>query len=119
MQRILTSLKQSLRQTIFVLGLMLLISLSSLFSVQESSYAATYSVNKLTPEEKTDRAYEYNEAAGIQEEKREEAYEKAIKDAESPQTVEKAYERELKAENVKEPNIIEKAENLIEKATSK
>ena len=119
MQRILSNLKQALRQTIFVLGLMLLIGTCSFFLVQQPSYAAISSANKLTPQEKIDRAYEYNEAAGFQEEKREEAYEEAIKDAESPQTLEKAYERELKAEKVQEPNIIQKAEELIEKVTSK
>jgi len=119
-QRILSSFNQALRQTIFVLGLMLLISISSSFLfVQQSSYADPYSATKLTPEEKIDRAYEYNEAAGIQEERREEVYEQAIKDSKTPQTVEKAYERELKAEKVQEPNIIEKAEKVIEKVTSK
>ena len=118
MQRILSNLTQALRQTIFVLGLMLLIG-SSFFFVQQPSYAAISPANKLTPQEKIDRAYEYNEAAGFQEEKREEAYEEAVKDAESPQTMEKAYERELKAEKVQEPNIIQKAEELIEKVTSK
>ena len=118
MQRILSNLKQALRQTIFVLGLMLLIG-GSFFLVQQPSYAAISSANKLTPPEKIDRAYEYNEAAGFQEEKREEAYEEAVKDAETPQTMEKAYERELKAEKVQEPNIIQKAEKLIEKVTTK
>jgi hypothetical protein len=105
-----------LGQTLCILALTLLIGISGSFLFfDKPSYAA----NKLTPEEKIDRAYEYNEAAGFQEEGRQEAYEQAIKDSKTPQTMEKAYERELKAEDVQEPNIIQQAEKVIEKATSK
>ncbi|SRR5579883_255153 len=120
MQRILSTLKRTIGQSILVLGLMFLISIANLFLfVQKPSYATTYSANKLTPEEKIDRAYEYNEAAGFREEKRQQAYEQAIKDSKSPQSLEKAYERNLKAENVQEPNLIEKTEELIKDVTSK
>lgn len=122
MQKISLTLGQALRRSIFVLGLMLLISVSSLFLfVQQPSYAVTSAASKLTPEEKINRAYIYNEAAGIREEERQEAYEQAIKDAESPATMEKAYERNEKAyekENP-QPNLIEKAEELVEKVIGK
>ncbi|MBR8835623.1 MAG: hypothetical protein DSM106950_16825 [Stigonema ocellatum SAG 48.90 = DSM 106950] len=120
MKRIFSSLTQGFCQRIFALGLMLLISLSSsFFFVQQPGYAAISPANQLTPENKVDRAYEYGEAAGFEEQKREDAYEKAIKDSESPQTLEKAYERNLKAEKVQEPNILEKAEELIQNVTGK
>ena len=114
MQRISLTLGQALRRSIFVLGLILLISVSSLFLfVQQPSYAVTSAATK------------YNESAGIKEEEkqeeRQEAYEQAIKDAESPATMEKAYERNEKAyekENT-QPNLIEKAEELVEKVISK
>lgn len=113
MEKILSMFNQGLRRTICILGLMILIGVSGSFLfLPQSSYAAS----KLTPEEKIDRAYEYNEAAGFREEQRQEAYEKAVKDAKTPQTMEKAYERELKAENVQEPNIVQQAEKVVEKA---
>ena len=117
MQRLLLTLGQALRRSIVVLGLMMLISLSGLFIlVQQPSYA-----DHLTPEEKVDRAYEYSEATGLKEEDRQEAYEEAVKDAESTGTMEKAFERNLKAERKEnpEPNLIEKAEELVEKVTGK
>lgn len=69
MQRILLGLGQALRQKIFVLGLMVLITLSGLFIfVQHPSYAVTRSSDKLTPDEKIEGAYEYSEGAGLLEE---------------------------------------------------
>jgi hypothetical protein len=114
MLRILTN--HSLRQKIFAFGCTLLITLSSFIFIQQPVYASLKSSEKLTPEEKIDRAYEYNRAAGIRAEDREEAYEQAIKDAENLNTMEKAYERNVKAykEENPEPNLIEKAEQLVE-----
>lgn len=122
MPRILSGLKQTFCQTILIVGLMLFISMSSLFCLQQPSFAATStSANKLTPDAKIDRAYQYNEAAGFKEEEREEAYEQAVKDSESLESLEKVYERNEKAyekENP-QPNIIEKAEEVIKDVTSK
>ncbi len=127
MQRILSSLKQVLRPKILVLGLMIFISLSGLFIfTQPPSYATTLEELKLippdqrpTPQEKIDRAYEYNRAAGVREERRQEAYEQAIKDAESLDTIEKAYERNLKAERKdnSQPNLLDKAGEIVDKVT--
>ncbi len=129
MQRILSSLKQVLRPKILVLGLMIFISLSGLFIfTQPPSYATTLEELKLippdqrpTPQEKIDRAYEYNRAAGVREEQRQEAYEQAIKvkDAESLDTIEKAYERNLKAERKdnSQPNLLDKAGEIVDKVT--
>ncbi|MBH8555356.1 hypothetical protein I8751_24020 [Nostocaceae cyanobacterium CENA357] len=127
MQRILSSLKQALPLKILVLVLMIFVSLSGLFIVtQPPSYATTLEELKLipqdqrlTPQEKIDRAYEYNRAAGMRAEERQEAYEQALKDGESLETMEKAYERNLKAERKEnsQPNLLDKAGEIVEKVT--
>lgn len=128
MPRILLTLKQALLSSMLVFGLMIFISLSGLFMVVQASYATTLEELKLippeykpTPQEKIDRAYERNEAAGFREEQRQEAYEQAIKDGKSLNTMEKAYERNVKAENAQNPpeSFGEKAKEVIEKVTGK
>lgn len=117
MRQIIKNLNQALRQTVFLVGLMLFISSSNLLAAMPS-YSTDIS---LTPEEKIDRAYEYSEATGLREEDREEAYEEALKDAKNNKTMEKAYERNLKAEGIenRQPGLIQKAEELVEKITGK
>ncbi len=128
MLRILLALKQALLSSMLVFGLMIFISLSGLLMVVQPSYATTLEELKLIPpeykptsQEKIDRAYERNEAAGFREEQREEAYEQAIKDGESLNTMEKAYERNVKAEKAQNPpeSFGEKAKEVIEKVTGK
>jgi hypothetical protein len=128
MLRILLTLKQALLSSMLVFGLMIFISLSGLFMVVQASYATTLEELKLippeykpTPEEKIDRAYERNEAAGIRAEQRQEAYEQALKDGKSLNTMEKAYERNVKAENAQNPSesFAEKAKEVLEKVTGK
>lgn len=121
MPKILGKFKQALSKTILSFALLVLVSCSTLFSFQQPSYAVPTRAYNLTPEEKIDRAYNYSEATGLNEEKRQEAYEQAVKDAQSPQTVEKAYERNLKAEKAEnpEPNLLEKAEQVVEKVLDK
>ncbi len=117
MQRIIVTSGKALLQSILIVCLMLVFSLMAwTFGIQQPSYAITSQTNQLTPEEKIDRAYEYNRAAGIREEERQEAYEQAIKESENPQ---KTYERNLKAykQENPQPNLIEKAEELVEKVT--
>lgn len=124
MQIILAIFNKALRQSIVVVGLMLLITVSGLFFFVQPSYALgfttekpTFPSEKLTPEEKIDRAYEYNRAAGLREEDRQQTYEQAVKDAATPE--EKVYERNVKAyeQENQEPNLIEKAGELVEKVT--
>jgi hypothetical protein len=122
MQTLLAIINKTLRQSMIVLGLMLLISMSGLFFfTQQPSYAITSSANQLTPEEKIDRAYEYNRAAGLREEDRQKTYEQALKDSNSPQSIEKTYERNLKTEQQENPNsnIIEQAKELVDRVTTK
>jgi hypothetical protein len=127
MEIILSIFNKALRQSIVVIGLMFVISLSGLFFFQPS-YAVGFSSEKptfpreqLTPEEKIDRAYEYNRAAGIRAEEREKAYEQAIKDSQTPQSVEKAYERNVKPDQIDNPIPVlgEKAKELVEQVTGK
>ncbi|ARV59954.1 hypothetical protein BZZ01_16160 [Nostocales cyanobacterium HT-58-2] len=128
MQLVLAILNKAVRQSIIVMGLMLLISLSGLFFFVHPSYAVAvttenpaFAAEKLTPEEKIDRAYEYNRAAGLREEDRQKAYEQAIKDSASLGSIEKTYARNGKAykQENPQPNFIEKAEELVEKLTGK
>lgn len=121
MQLILRIVNKALRQSIVVLGLMLLMSVSGLFFCVQPSYAVPFTTEKpifpsekLTPEEKIDRAYEYNRAAGLREEDRQQAYEQAVKDSKTPE--EKVYERNVKDS---QPNLIDKAGELVEKVTGK
>ncbi|MBN3899732.1 MAG: hypothetical protein V7L14_25210 [Nostoc sp.] len=129
MQKILLTLKQALRSSFLVVGLMVFIGLSGSFIfVQQASYATTLEELKLIPpeykpnsEEKLNRANEYDPGVGVQEEKRQEAYEEAIKDSKNLNTIEKAYERNLKAEKEQNPpeSFGEKAKEVIEKVTGK
>jgi hypothetical protein len=128
-QKILLTLKQALRSSFLVVGLIIFISLSgSLIFVQQSSYATTLEELKLIPpeykpnsEERINRANEFDPGIGIQEEERQEAYEQAIKDSKNLTTIEKTYERNLKAEQEQNPpeSFGEKAKEVIEKVTGK
>ncbi|MEH2290033.1 hypothetical protein [Nostoc sp.] len=129
MQKILLSLKQALRSSFLIIGLMVFISLSGSFIfIQQASYATTVEELKLIPpeykpnsQEKINRANEYDPGVGVQEEGREEAYEEAIKDGENLNTMEKAYERNLKVEREQNSpeSFGEKAKEVIEKVTGK
>ncbi|MFN6488112.1 MULTISPECIES: hypothetical protein [unclassified Nostoc] len=129
MQKILLTLKQALRSSFLVIGLMVFISLSASFIfVQQASYATTLEELKLIPpeykpnsEEKINRANEFDPGVGIQEEERQEAYEQAKKDSKNLNTLEKTYERNLKAEQQQNPpeTFGEKAKEVIEKVTGK
>jgi hypothetical protein len=127
MQKILLTFKKALRSTFLVVGLMMFISLSGSFIfVQQPSFATTLEELKLIPpeykpnsDEKINRANEYDPGVGVQEEKRQEAYEQAVKDSENLGTIEKAYKRNLKAEGNSEPNLLDKAGEIVEKVTGK
>lgn len=116
MQRILLALKQRLHKNIFVLGLMTLITVASLFIAAQPSYAVLHSKDKLTPDERVDRAYQYSEATGLLEEDKQQ---KSGNANEPFDYNEKANEKTViksKEEN-NEPNLIEKAQDLIQKVT--
>lgn len=117
MQRILLSLGQALRQKIFVLGLMTLIALSGLFIfAQHPSYAVMRAMDKLSPDEKIDRAYETSEGAGILEEDRQE---KSPNASEAFDPSDKANEKSVEAskETNPEPSLGEQVQKVIRKVT--
>ncbi|MDZ8027479.1 MAG: hypothetical protein RMY36_012155 [Nostoc sp. SerVER01] len=127
MQKILLTLKKALHSSFLIVSLMIFISLSGSFIfIQQASYATTLEELKLIPpeykpnsEEKINRANEYDPGVGVQEEARQEAYEQAVKDSQNLGTIEKAYERNLKAEGKSEPNLVDKAGEIVEKVTGK
>ncbi|MDZ8079654.1 MAG: hypothetical protein RMX35_11210 [Nostoc sp. DcaGUA01] len=127
MQKILLTLKKALHSSFLIVSLMIFISLSGSFIfIQQASYATTLEELKLIPpeykpnsEEKINRANEYDPGIGVQEEARQEAYEQAVKDSQNLGTIEKAYERNLKAEGKSEPNLVDKAGEIVEKVTGK
>ena len=128
MQKILLTLKQALRSSFLVVGLMIFISLSGSFIFVQQANATTLEELKLTPpdykpnsEEKINRANEYDPGIGVEEEERQEAYEQAIKDSKNLNTIEKTYERNLKAEQKQNPSegFSEKAKEVVEKVIGK
>lgn len=128
MQKILLTLKQALRSSFLVVGLMIFISLSGSFIFVQQANATTLEELKLTPpdykpnsEEKINRANEYDPGIGVEEEERQEAYEQAIKDSKNLNTIEKTYERNLKAEQEQNPSegFGEKAKEVVEKVIGK
>lgn len=115
MQGILLSLGQALRQKIFVLGLMTLIAFSGLsIFVQHPSYAVTRAMDKVSKEEKIDRAYETRVGAGILEEERQEKSPNADK-AFDP--IDKANVESVKAskEENPEPSLGEQVQKAVKK----
>ena len=121
MQPIFSVLGQAFRKSMLALGLTIFISVSGLLFVVQSSYAVSPATNKLTPEQKIDRAYEYGEGAGLREEKRQEAYEEAVKEAGTPDVLEKDYEKAEKAYEQANPGpgLVEQAKGLVDKVTGK
>jgi len=121
MQRILSTIGQTFAKRILILGLVSLLSLSGLFMFSNQPALAD---KALSLEEKIDRAYTYNEAAGLQEEDRQAAYDAAAQAVqEDPkEVIEKIYEedlKEFKKENPGENGLLEGAKELVEKVTGK
>lgn len=117
MQRILLALGQALRQRIFVLGVMTLIAFSGLFIfVEHPSYAVTRSMDKLSSEEKVDRAYETRIGTGFLEEERQEKSPNKNKafDPSDKANVESA--KASKEENP-EPSLGEQVQKVVKKVT--
>lgn len=119
MQRILLSLGQALRQKIFVLGLMTLVALSGLFIFGEHpSYAVTRSMDKLSQDEKIERAYDFRQGTGILEEERQD---KSPNKAEAFDPSDKANVESVKAskEPNPEPSLVEQAKKVVDKVLGK
>jgi hypothetical protein len=119
MQRILLTIGQVFVKRILIVGLISLLSLSSLFMFSNQPALAD---KGLSPDEKIDRAYNYGEAAGIREEDRQAAYDATAQAVqENPkEAIEKIYEedlKEFKEENPGENGLLEGAKELVEKVT--
>jgi thymidylate synthase len=127
MTKVFLAVKQVLSIGVLIVLAIVFIGMSSVFIGQQPSYATTQAELKLippeykpTPQEKINRAYEYDPGVGIQEEDRQKAYEQAIKDSKNLNTLEKAYERNLKGEQGQnQEGIIEKASDIIDQVTGK
>lgn len=118
MPRMILGLSQGLRQRIFALSMMLFIALSSLFIFgQQPSYAVTSSRDKLSQEEKTERAYDFRVGTGFLEEDKQESpnANKIFKPED------KANEDSVKASDAakSEQGLVEQAKGLIDKITGK
>ena len=120
MQRIFSVIGQAFGKRLLIFALMSLLSLSGLFIFANQPALAEKS---LQPQEKINRAYDMNEAAGIQEEERQAAYDKAAEVVTDPKEgLEKIYEKDLKAYKKENPNdnsLVEGAKNLVDKVTGK
>jgi hypothetical protein len=120
MQQIISTLRQGLQKNIFVLGMMISISLLGLLIfVSAPVYAATSEElrlippdQRLTPEEKIERAYDLGEGAGLLEEARQESGNAS----ETFNPKDKANLRNAKtSKDSSAPSLGEKAQGLIEK----
>ena len=113
MQRMLSTLGQWLRQSMLVLGLVSLLSLSGL-AIQSASYAGPYQakdggITKINDDAMNKQSVEDREAA----------YETMTEATQKPDGLEEEYEKNLEAYEEQQPgqNIIEGAKNLIERVT--
>lgn len=115
MQQITLCLFQASRRKILALGMLIFIALSSLFIfVQQPSYAVTRAMDKLSKDEKIDRAYEIRQGAGVLEEDRQEKSPNAV---EAFDPIDKANEESVKAskETNPEPSLGEQLQKAVKK----
>lgn len=117
MQRILLDVKKVMRHATFVFSLVTLIALSSLFIFTANpSYAITSSKDKLSADEKIDRAYQFREGTGFLEEDKQES--PSANQTMRPE--EEAKEKSVKASNAEtEDSLGQKAREFVEKITQR
>ncbi len=111
--RFMQSLLKSFAQKVVVLGLMLLM----VFSSVAPSYAITSSRDKLTSQDKIDRAYQFREGAGILEEEKQES--SSASQVFKPE--DKANLKSVKESQAtdSEKSLVEQGKDLLEKVTGK
>jgi|SRR6476646_10158805 len=111
MQRILSAIGQFIRSSLVVMGLVALLSVSSLI-ISQASYAGNTNVPNF-------RADQLNPSTAEKQsvEKREQAYNNATRVAKDSDRLEKEYERNLESYNEKQPKtgIVKGAKQLIQK----
>ncbi|MBW4491055.1 MAG: hypothetical protein KME12_25110 [Trichocoleus desertorum ATA4-8-CV12] len=113
MQRILAAVGQFIRSSLVVIGLVGVLSLSSLI-ISQASYAdnanvPNFKVNQVNPSKAEKQSVET----------REQAYNNATRLAKDPNGLEQEYEKNFKSYEEKHPDagIVKGAKNLIEKVT--
>jgi hypothetical protein len=113
MQRMFSTLGQWLRQSMLVLGLVSLLSLSGL-AIPAASYAGPYQAND-SGITKINRDSVNKQSV----EERESAYETMTEATQKPDGLEEEYEKNLEAYEEQQPgqNILEGAKNLIDRVT--
>ena len=122
MQRIFSVIGQAFAKRVLVIGLISLLSLSSLLIFPNQPALADRSNRASQAEETINRAYTMSEGTGLQEEARQEAYDETAEAiGDNPKAgIEEIYEEDLKAyrsENPDEGGLLEGAKNLIDKVT--
>ncbi len=114
MQRILLGVKQVMRQ-FFVLSLMTLIAFSGLsILVENSSYAVTRSIDKLSADDKVDRAYQFRVGTGSLEEIRQEESPNASQPFD-PSDKHKVKSVKASKEENPEPSLPEQVQKVVKK----
>jgi hypothetical protein len=115
MQRIISVIGQAFRQSILLLALISLFSLSSLFMFSPSSSLAAAFTDKSPALEKRMDAGMNSQAV----ENRAEAYEKAVEAVDEPQGIEKVYEENLESYEDKNPALgpLKEVKELIKDVT--
>ncbi len=115
--RFMQSLLKTLAQKVVTLGLMLLIVFSGLNIFVAPSYAITASRDKLTSQDKIDRAYQFREGAGIlEEEKQASSSAKQIFKPEDKANIKSVKESQA---TDSEKSLLEQGKDLLEKVTAK
>lgn len=116
MQRIFSAINQALGKTVLLLGLIGLLSISSLLIFPIQSSLAANSKSLISQEKVTNQnTADHNAGLG----NREDAYEKAVEVVEDPKGLEKVYEENLDEYKGTEGNngIVEAAKDLVENVT--
>lgn len=115
MPRSLFNWGQTFARKVMTLGLMLLVIFSGLFGFVDPSFAATSSRDKLSSEEKIDRAYQYRQGTGILEEEKQDS--PSANQIFKPE--DKANLKSVKESQAtdSEKSLIEQGKDLLEKVT--
>lgn len=114
----LSALPRVLRQTIAIVTLIALLTVSNFVFLNLPSYAATVSSqSSISSEEQTDRAYEETEAAGIQED----IYQQRLQEGQAPEKMPQPFKRIVDAQGkeVPETSFIETSVSKVRELTKK
>ncbi len=113
----LTALQRVLRQTIAIVTLFALLTVSNLVFLNLPSIAAPMSSSSSSTADQVDRAYEETEAAGIQED----IYQQRLQEGQNPEKMPKPFKRIVDAQGkeVPETSLIETSVSKVRELTKK